>query len=296
MEIEQDEPINNNCLEDVGRLISFVKVHHNTLSEYIRVARMYLFGTPIRRAGSTFRCVTPGCIRLKLYSSKQNPGDSVAVVDDEVDFPLEPNGDLNFHRVKLWWGVHLCAALEPYSWKVFKPRNADVISGIAVHNLTAGWRSKIDLIDGSSRAHREGRIQTRRTRHLVARAQMAASCGHGRPRVVLEPARCPLRAFLVALPRPGRNPRSRVRDHRPLPPPLGRGALDARAQACDNGPGANGAFFAVRVIFLVVRRRHTILLFGSCAPSTPCTRTMHTLIDLCFHHHVFPIRFPYASV
>jgi len=145
MEIEQDEPVNT-YLNDIGLLISFIKAHNNTLPEYIRVARMYLFGTPIRRTGSGFRCLTPGCIRLKLYSSKQNSGDRVAVIDDEIDFPLQPNGDLNFHRVKLWWGVQLCAALEPYSWKVFKSRDPKTISGIAVHNLTAGVQTKMDLI------------------------------------------------------------------------------------------------------------------------------------------------------
>jgi len=124
MEIEQDEPVT--YLNDIALLISFIRAHNNTLPEYIRVARMYLFGTPIRRMGSGLRYVTPGCavshrttvplltyqayrcIRLKLYSSQKNSGDTVAVVDDEIDFPLESNGDLNFHRVKLWWGVRLC--------------------------------------------------------------------------------------------------------------------------------------------------------------------------------------------
>lgn len=49
------------------------------------------------------------CIRLVLHSSKQETSSNAAVVDDEVDFPLQPNGDLDFHRVKLWWGIQICA-------------------------------------------------------------------------------------------------------------------------------------------------------------------------------------------
>lgn len=127
------------------------------------------------------------CIRLKLYSSEQEPGCPQALVDDEVDFPLQPNGDLDFHRVKLWWGIKLCAvrldhvsgsyrppsilslnkvdpcefcsirqragvrcaarqALEPYNWKVFRQHDPNKISGIAVHNLSAGRQNQMDLI------------------------------------------------------------------------------------------------------------------------------------------------------
>ena len=48
---------------------------------------------------------------MKLYSSKQEEyfGREDAVVDDVVDFPLGPNGDLDFERVKLWWGINICA-------------------------------------------------------------------------------------------------------------------------------------------------------------------------------------------
>ena len=58
MEIEQCEP--ESVLDDVSTLVSFVYAHNNTLAEYIRVARMYLFGTPIRRIGSSCHFVTPG--------------------------------------------------------------------------------------------------------------------------------------------------------------------------------------------------------------------------------------------
>jgi|SRR5712671_6507388 len=68
MEIEQDAPVNT-YLNDIGLLISFIRAHNNTLSEYIRVARMYLFGTPIRRMGSGFRCVTPGCAVFTSYNN-----------------------------------------------------------------------------------------------------------------------------------------------------------------------------------------------------------------------------------
>ena len=60
MEIEQCEP-ESTFIDDVSRLISFVKTHDNTIAEYVRVARMYLFGTPIRRTGAAFRRATPGC-------------------------------------------------------------------------------------------------------------------------------------------------------------------------------------------------------------------------------------------
>lgn len=60
------------------------------------------------------------CIRLKLYSSQQEQfyGSQEAVVDDVVDFPLERNGDLDFERVKLWWGIKICAVRD------FEAKNA----------------------------------------------------------------------------------------------------------------------------------------------------------------------------
>ncbi|KAF8262697.1 hypothetical protein EI94DRAFT_1743026 [Lactarius quietus] len=106
---------------------------------------MYLFGTPIRRTGASFRRATPGCIRLKLFSSRQEDS-SDAVVDDEIDFPLSPSGDLDFHRVKLWWGIRTCLPLEPFSWKVFQPRDRKTISGVAIHNLTYGKQNNLFLL------------------------------------------------------------------------------------------------------------------------------------------------------
>jgi hypothetical protein len=61
MEIEQCEP-EGVFLDDVNKLVSFVNTHNNTLSEYVKVARMYLFGTPIRRTGSPCHPVTPGYV------------------------------------------------------------------------------------------------------------------------------------------------------------------------------------------------------------------------------------------
>jgi hypothetical protein len=145
MEIETEQcGTVSTLIDDVSKLIWFVRRYNNTLPEYIRVARMYIFGTPIRRTGAGFRRATPGCvassstkcsrsihttesvlrpqllkkplyatrrcIRLKLFSSMQDNSND-AVVDDEIDFPLSPNGDLNFHRVKLWWGIRTCLVL-----------------------------------------------------------------------------------------------------------------------------------------------------------------------------------------
>ncbi|KAH9058225.1 hypothetical protein EDB87DRAFT_1685548 [Lactarius vividus] len=108
MEIVTEQPeIASTLIDDVGKLISFVRRYNNSIPEYIRVARMYFFGTPIRRTGCGFRRATPGCIRLKLFSCKQE-NSANAVVDDEIDVPLSPNGDLDFHRVKLWWGIRIC--------------------------------------------------------------------------------------------------------------------------------------------------------------------------------------------
>ena len=61
MKIEQCEP-ESAFLDDISKLVSFVNMYNNTIPEYIRVARMYLFGTPIRRTGATFRHATPGCV------------------------------------------------------------------------------------------------------------------------------------------------------------------------------------------------------------------------------------------
>ncbi|KAI0253690.1 hypothetical protein BJV78DRAFT_1299804 [Lactifluus subvellereus] len=146
MEIQQCEP-ESIFIEDVSKLFRFVKRYDNTFPEYIRVARMYLFGTPIRRMGAHFRWATPGCIRLRLYSSEQpKDDDSAAVIDDEIDFPLEPNGDLDFHRVKLWWGIQVCTPLEPYRWDLFLPGEPNKISRIAIHNLTAGTQNRVSLL------------------------------------------------------------------------------------------------------------------------------------------------------
>ncbi|KAH9976379.1 hypothetical protein BGW80DRAFT_916112 [Lactifluus volemus] len=149
LEVQQCEP-ESTFVNDFSKLISFVQRYNNTFPEYIRVARMYLFGTPIRRTGTHLRHPTPGCIRLRLYSSDQPKGDdSAALIDDEIDFPLEPNGDLDFHRVKQWWGIQVCTPLLPYSWDLFTKndtKNIDKISGIAVHNLTAGYQRKMSLL------------------------------------------------------------------------------------------------------------------------------------------------------
>jgi hypothetical protein len=37
-------------------------------------------------------------------------------------------------------------ALEPYNWKVFQQGDPNKISGIAIHNLTAGRQNAMDLI------------------------------------------------------------------------------------------------------------------------------------------------------
>jgi len=63
MEIEQCEP-ESAFLDDVNKLTSFVNTHNNTLSEYVKVSRMYLFATPIRRTGAAYRHVTPGYVPL----------------------------------------------------------------------------------------------------------------------------------------------------------------------------------------------------------------------------------------
>jgi hypothetical protein len=61
MEIEQCEP-ESAFLNDVNNLASFVNAHNNTLSEYVKVTRMYLFGTPIRRTGAACNHATPGYV------------------------------------------------------------------------------------------------------------------------------------------------------------------------------------------------------------------------------------------
>jgi len=144
VEVEQYGAFDN-FLNDVNKLFWFVKRYNNTLPEYIRVARMYLFGTPIRRTGAAFRRATPGCVRLKLFSSRQE-NSSDAVVDDEIDFPLSSTGELDLHRVKLWWGVRTCLPLEPFSWKVFQPRERKTISSVAVHHLTYGRHNNLFLL------------------------------------------------------------------------------------------------------------------------------------------------------
>jgi hypothetical protein len=65
MKIEQCEP-ESTFLDDVSKLITFVRTHDNSFAEYVRVARMYLFGTPIRRKGAGFRHATPGCETVPL--------------------------------------------------------------------------------------------------------------------------------------------------------------------------------------------------------------------------------------
>ncbi|KAH9012110.1 hypothetical protein EDB84DRAFT_1680780 [Lactarius hengduanensis] len=142
MEIVTEQPgIASTLIDDVDKLISFVRRYNNSIPEYIRVARMYFFGTPIRRTGSGFRRETPGCIRLKLLQENSDDAD----FDDEIDVPLSPNGGLDLHRVKLWWGIRTCRPLEPFSRKVFHPRDRKTISGAAVHNLTNGSQNNMFL-------------------------------------------------------------------------------------------------------------------------------------------------------
>ena len=62
VEVEQSGTFNT-FINDINNLIWFVRRYNNTFPEYIRVARMYLFGTPIRRTGAGFRRATPGCVR-----------------------------------------------------------------------------------------------------------------------------------------------------------------------------------------------------------------------------------------
>ncbi|KAH9174368.1 hypothetical protein EDB89DRAFT_1952503 [Lactarius sanguifluus] len=265
MEIVTEQPeFASTLIDDVDKLISFVRRCNNSIPEYIRVARMYFFGTPIRRTGSGFRRATPGCvrsfllppkcsrsiprlllnaslyatrrcIRLKLFSSRQENSDD-AVIDDEIDVPLSPNGDLDFHRVKLWWGIRTCLPLEPFSWKIFHPRDRKTISGPAVHNLTNGRQNNMFLICKpsiriSSLSHTyflpcsltksDGRIQARTARHMGPRAQVSAPRPRRRPRVVLQPPRLALRPRVARVTHPrharrARNHRARARGRRAL--------------------------------------------------------------------------------
>jgi hypothetical protein len=65
IEIEQCEP-ESAFLDGVDKLVSFVNAHNNTLSEYVKVTRMYLFGTPIRRTGATCHHATPGYVSVQV--------------------------------------------------------------------------------------------------------------------------------------------------------------------------------------------------------------------------------------
>ena len=65
IEIEQCEP-ESAFLGDVDELVSFVNANNNTLSEYVKVARMYLFGMPIRRTGAAGYDATPGYVPLHV--------------------------------------------------------------------------------------------------------------------------------------------------------------------------------------------------------------------------------------
>jgi hypothetical protein len=58
-------------LNDASKLLWFVKRYNNTLPEYIRIARMYLFGTPIRRTGAPFRRATPGYVSFRFPNCSQ---------------------------------------------------------------------------------------------------------------------------------------------------------------------------------------------------------------------------------
>lgn len=71
MEIEQCES-ESSFLDDADTLVSFVNDNDNTLAEYIRVARMYLFGTPIRRMGSACRFITPGCVSFYAVHERRD--------------------------------------------------------------------------------------------------------------------------------------------------------------------------------------------------------------------------------
>jgi hypothetical protein len=61
VEVDQDETVST-FINDISKLFWFVRRYNNTFPEYIRIARMYIFGTPIRRTGTAFRRATPGCV------------------------------------------------------------------------------------------------------------------------------------------------------------------------------------------------------------------------------------------
>lgn len=61
VEVEQYGTVST-FMNDIIKLFWFVRRYNNTFPEYVSVARMYLFGTPIRRTGAAFRRATPGCV------------------------------------------------------------------------------------------------------------------------------------------------------------------------------------------------------------------------------------------
>lgn len=81
MEIDQCEP-DYTFLDDISKLVLFVKMHNNVFTEYIRVTRMYLFGTPIRRTGAGFRRATPGYASIiQQWRLVVSPGECTDVSD-----------------------------------------------------------------------------------------------------------------------------------------------------------------------------------------------------------------------
>ncbi|KAH8995903.1 hypothetical protein EDB92DRAFT_1942793 [Lactarius akahatsu] len=190
MEIVTEQPeIASTLIDDVDKLISFVRRYNNSIPEYIRVARMYFFGTPIRRTGSGFRRATPGCIRLKLFSSRQENSDEAASRRRDRRPALAELAISTSIASSSGGASGPACQLEPFSWKVFHPRDRKTISGAAIHNLTYGRQNNMFLIckpsirvSSLSRTYflpcslpkSDGRVQARRARHMGPRAQVSA--------------------------------------------------------------------------------------------------------------------------
>ncbi|ETW74684.1 hypothetical protein HETIRDRAFT_108584 [Heterobasidion irregulare TC 32-1] len=118
-------------------LLRYVERWDPTIAGFIDIVRLWCFKRPIRRSSDKPR-TTPGCIRVQLYATI--PAVAYGPCLDQVDFPLEPNGDFDLHQVKVWWDLPKCRAMDRSRCAPFYSMDPEKLSALAVSTLAEGKR------------------------------------------------------------------------------------------------------------------------------------------------------------
>ncbi|THH14491.1 hypothetical protein EW146_g5834 [Bondarzewia mesenterica] len=125
--------------QETDSLILYIERNNPCMTEYIRVGLLWYLGMPVRRSGNVSPRPTPGCIRVRLYNSKEALARRKCWLD-QVDFPLDSNGNFNLQQINAWWGIQDCKPIDPIRWRLFESADPNRLSPLAVNNLTDDTR------------------------------------------------------------------------------------------------------------------------------------------------------------